>query len=92
VSLRLELLEDRALLSAPGPVDLGGIMAVPYSHRVAGSGDATPFDGSATADPIPSQVIQAYAFNLIRSSTGTTLDGTGQTIAIVDAYDDPYRG
>jgi hypothetical protein len=36
----------------------------------------------------PAQIRQAYGFNQI-SFNGVTGDGTGETIAIVDAYDDP---
>jgi subtilase family serine protease len=38
----------------------------------------------------PSQISQAYGFNQITFNNGTIKgDGTGQTIAIVDAYDQP---
>ena len=37
----------------------------------------------------PSQIAQAYGFNQIQLAGGVTGDGSGQTIAIVDAYDDP---
>src|SRR5262245_42532060 len=36
----------------------------------------------------PSQIRHAYAFDQITAADGSLL-GTGQTIAIVDAYDDP---
>jgi subtilase family serine protease len=53
----------------------------------------TPASGSAGPVGLtPSQVRQAYGINAITfSSNGTTIagTGTGQTIAIVDAYDDP---
>ncbi len=38
----------------------------------------------------PSQILQAYGFNQVAKVNGTALDGTGQTIAIVDAYYDPF--
>src|SRR5947209_18288335 len=41
----------------------------------------------------PAQVRHAYGFDQVRFATpaGTVAgDGTGQTIAIVDAYNDPY--
>jgi hypothetical protein len=39
---------------------------------------------------IPSQIAKAYGINQIRFNGGTIVgDGTGQTIAIVDAYDNP---
>lgn len=37
----------------------------------------------------PSQISQAYEFNKITLPNGVTADGSGQTIAIVDAYNDP---
>ena len=46
-----------------------------------------------TASPrgfVPSQIRHAYGIDQITFSNGTiTGNGTGQTIAIVDAYDDP---
>jgi subtilase family serine protease len=38
----------------------------------------------------PAQVRQAYGFNQVAAINSTTLNGAGQTIAIVDAYNDPY--
>ena len=89
-----EPLEDRLLLSAvvsgaaadglaqsqiatPTFIDLGAI-----SKRADANPDAlsAPFD--------PSQIAQAYGINLI-SFAGTAGTGAGQTIAIVDAYNDP---
>src|SRR5579883_565618 len=37
----------------------------------------------------PAQVRHAYGFDQVTFAGGTAGDGTGQTIAIVDAYDDP---
>jgi len=37
----------------------------------------------------PAQIRTAYNFNQITSSNGAAADGSGQTIAIVDAYNDP---
>ena len=37
----------------------------------------------------PSQIRTAYGFNQITLSNGKAGDGTGETIALVDAYDDP---
>jgi len=61
----------------------GGSTGFAMPAHVA-SGGATP--ASSTASPVgfsPSQIEQAYGFNNV------SLDGTGTTIAIVDAYDDP---
>ncbi len=37
----------------------------------------------------PAQIRTAYGINALSAGVSTPLDGTGQTIAIVDAYDDP---
>ncbi len=76
----LECLEDRTLLSVTGP-----------SVVVFHPGALTP--DSSTALPAglsPAQIRQAYGFNQISFSNGTVVgNGSGQTIAIVDAYDQP---
>lgn len=81
---RVENLECRVLLSA-------GVS--PHSHatptfRVLHAAAAAPFAGAAAGGITPGQMTQAYGVNQIRfgSVAGT---GAGQTIAIIDAYDDP---
>lgn len=47
---------------------------------------------AASATPVgfaPSVIEHAYAFDQIQFAGAATADGSGQTIAIVDAYDDP---
>jgi hypothetical protein len=78
VVLRLEELEPRSLLSA-GP--LAGWAAVPLSQ--APLPVAAPTAGSGYFAFTPAQIRHAYGFDQL------PLDGAGQTIAIVDAYDDP---
>jgi hypothetical protein len=73
VRLHLEELETRALLSASG---LNAFVAQP-------SFSVTPLGPYGTAPYSPDQIQKAYGFNKL------SLDGTGQTIAIVDAYDNP---
>src|SRR5262249_36876999 len=75
--LVLEPLESRDLPTtfAPGYVGLLAGVAVPHS---------TPGPTGST----PAQVRHAYGFDQIHFG-GVAGDGTGQTIAIVDAYDDP---
>ena len=76
--LRCERLEDRSLLSAtPG--------VIYYSPP----GVMTPYGGSASAQGLsPAKVRSAYGIDQI--SFGSVIgDGTGQTIAIIDAYDNP---
>jgi subtilase family serine protease len=71
----LEELESRALPSASSPA---GWTASPLLDNV------TPLAGaSATSVYTPSQIRGAYGFNNL------PYDGAGQTIAIVDAFDDP---
>ena len=78
--LRIEELESRFLFSAGG---LGNIFAAP---------DRGPGGGVTYPNPVgydPAQIRHAYGFDQITFSNGVKGDGTGQTIAIVDAYDDP---
>ncbi len=81
-SLNIEPLESRAMLSAsPG---LDGIMAQPTLTNLASVTNTSPRGYT------PSQILSAYGFNQITFSNGTVSgNGSGQTIAIVDAYDDP---
>jgi hypothetical protein len=80
-----ELLERRVLFSAAAATSVGG--AHPTYELASGSGAQPLATGSATLIT-PAQMVQAYGVNGI-SFGGVTGDGTGQTIAIVDAYDDP---
>ncbi len=87
--LRLEELEIRSLLSA-GPVAVP-LSVVPLQHW----GGANPVVNNPSPSPTaltPAQVQQAYGFNaatVVNPTTGQALTGAGQTIAIVDAYNDP---
>ncbi len=76
-AFRPEHLEERCLLSAES---LSSIVIQP-THACAGR-------LVASAGFSPDQVRQAYGFNQVQFS-GVTGDGSGQTIAIVDAFDDP---
>ncbi len=80
VRLRLEELEPRTMLSA-APV------AVPLAVvQQASHGSSSPVINVTTPPATaltPAQIQQAYGFNL------NNLTGAGQTIAIVDAYNDP---
>ena len=83
--LRFEPLEFRHLLSLSVP----GYAVSDYVANVSANGVAP----LATAGPTgytPAQILAAYGFNNISFNNGTVAaDGTGTTIAIVDAYDDP---
>jgi subtilase family serine protease len=78
--LRLELLEPRCMFSASG---LDSILA-------SSSGLIMP-DVTSTR-PLgytPAQISQAYGFDQILLTGNVKGNGSGQTIAIVDAYNDP---
>jgi hypothetical protein len=76
----LEWLEARDLPTATPT-------ATPFFVLANSQGNATPLAGSGPSGYTPSQIVQAYGFNQISFSNGP--NGTGQTIAIVDAYNDP---
>ncbi len=80
--LRVELLEDRQLLSASAP---DSVVAFPLGKSGGGTTTTSLPPGFS-----PARVRHAYGFDQVTFSSGTVKgDGTGQTIAIVDAYDDP---
>jgi hypothetical protein len=76
----LEYLEDRTLLTVAYP-------SVLLMHPVAFS----PLTSSSLPSGFnPAQIRHAYGFDQISLNNGTVRgDGSGQTIAIVDAYNDP---
>ena len=79
--LQLEQLESRDLLS---------LTAYPTFIRFDGGGSAVPFGSPGPVGYSPAQIQHAYGFDKITFNNGTVLgDGTGTTIAIVDAYNDP---
>ena len=47
-------------------------------------------DRATPAALTPAQVRQAYGFSQVAAVNGTALTGAGETIAIVDAFNDPY--
>ena len=54
------------------------------------SNSVSPLSRAGPTGYTPAQIRQAYGFNQITFNNGTvTGDGSGTTIAIVDAYDDP---
>jgi hypothetical protein len=86
----IEVLETRQLLSASSTVALSKLTADPTFVVVgAGSGGATPNINPASVSEItPSEMQTAYGVNLI-SFGAVAGSGAGQTIAIIDAYNDP---
>ncbi|HTU92785.1 MAG TPA: hypothetical protein VMF69_22075, partial [Gemmataceae bacterium] len=87
--LEVEQLETRALLSTVLPLE----PATPDYIIASPQAGISPMGGDGPAGGYtPSQIAQAYGFNQISfTSNGTTVpgNGAGQTIAIVDAYNDP---
>ena len=86
VSSQVELLENRTYLSAatvigtPAASALNTVYAEPTTEL---AGSATPNASGGPSGYSPSQIQSAYGFNKVSNN------GAGQTIAIVDAYDDP---
>jgi subtilase family serine protease len=81
IRLNLEILEDRVVPS--GYANPGVELLTPGAVSPAG-GAGQPAGFS------PSQISQAYGFNGITFNNGSVRgDGSGQTIAIVDAYNQP---
>jgi subtilase family serine protease len=79
--LGLESLEERTLLTAG---------AQPGVHLLQPNGLAPLASGSLPGGFSPAQIRHAYGFDQITFNNGAVQgDGTGQTIAIIDAYDQP---
>ncbi|HYV37005.1 MAG TPA: hypothetical protein VE988_14965, partial [Gemmataceae bacterium] len=80
--LVIELLESRLLLASYSPL----YIPLPDPGQMAPAWRASP----SLAWYTPQQIKHAYGIDLIRFTNGTVVgDGTGMTIAIVDAYDHP---
>jgi hypothetical protein len=83
VLLTVEYLEYRDVPSA-------GPSAVPTYVLYHAPGSASPLDSPSPTGYTPAQIRHAYGFDQITFKNGTVAgDGTGMTIAIVDAFDDP---
>ena len=78
VKPELDRLESRQLMSA-APLSVQPMYEVGFL-----SASTSPPSGAYT----PTQIQQAYQFNQINFN-GVTGNGSGETIALVDAYDDP---
>jgi subtilisin-like proprotein convertase family protein len=78
--LGFETLECRDVPSAVAVTD--------YVRTLAASGTASPNGSTAPYGLTPTQIRSAYGFNAVTFGS-VTGDGSGQTIAIVDAYDNP---
>ena len=82
--LGVEALEDRTLLS----ISLPGF-AVPAYTVFHSAGTVAPLASAGPVGYTPSQVRHAYGFDQVALPNGVSGDGSGTTIAIVDAYDNP---
>jgi autotransporter-associated beta strand protein len=83
IRLSVEYLETRTLLSAE---------ATPYTVTFRPHDGEGPLSSPGPAGFQPSQIAKAYGFNLLSfSSNGASIpaNGAGETIAIIDAYNDP---
>jgi hypothetical protein len=72
-------LEARTLLSN----------AQPFHVLLAPGGEPGPLGTAGPTGYTPAQIRHAYGFDQIAFPSGVAADGSGTTIAIVDAYDDP---
>src|SRR5437660_1077479 len=75
-ALRVEELESRTLLSA---ADAANLVFLPAGQLASPSYNS----GQSPGGYWPNQIRHAYGFDQL------SVNGSGQTIAIVDAYDDP---
>ena len=83
--MRIESLENRTLLSLTIPGH-----AVPDYVAYVAPHSVAPLSTAGPTGYTPAQIRQAYGFDKITFNNGTVAgDGSGTTIAIVDAYDDP---
>jgi hypothetical protein len=80
LTLNLHRLEVRELLSGAA----GWVASPSFEAAAIPAGSTSPPTGAFS----PAQIRQAYGFTQV-SYGSVAADGTGQTIAIVDAYDDP---
>jgi subtilase family serine protease len=76
----VETLENRLLFSA-----VGRVLAHPICIDLGSLGTVAP---DALSEITPAEMVQAYGVNQIKFGS-VVGDGSGQTIAIVDAYGDP---
>ena len=89
--LAVEPLEDRTLLSVlAGSAKDSVAPAVAHPTYVLFEPNGVPADFAAPPAGAftPAEIKQAYGINLVTDG-GVLQDGTGETIAIIDAYDNP---
>jgi hypothetical protein len=81
---QIDCLELRRLLSSAAAVPV----AVTDLVRAGSGAGVKPLNSAGPTGYTPAQIRHAYGFDQV-SFSGAAADGTGSTIAIVDAYDDP---
>src|SRR5947209_8228580 len=96
----IDVLESRLLLSsavqslvsiatgATVPHVRSTVQMQPTYKRLSGRGTFSPFQTSGPLGFTPNEIRTAYGMNQVTFG-GVVGDGTGQTIAIIDAYNDP---
>ena len=83
----IEPVESRTLMStSASPVLRPDVV---YDRPAAATVSAADTTYTAADGYTPAQIRAAYGFDGLTFGSGVTADGTGQTIAIVDAYNDP---
>lgn len=83
-NVQIEILECRVFLSVSSLSRADAF----HTFKVRHSAGAKPYVGIAASGITPAQMIQAYGVNQIRFGA-VAGNGAGQTIAIIDAFDDP---
>ena len=88
--LRLGTLEDRVVPSTTPFADASSHAAHPLVQFASPANGPDPQGSPTPVGLTPAKVRHAYGIDAITFSAGTIVgDGTGQTIAIIDAFDDP---
>ncbi len=90
--LRFEFLECRCVLSASPTVssaDVLSAISLSPQYKLTALDDASPLASASPVGLTPSQIRHAYGIDQIFFDGGLIGDGTGQTIAIIDAYHSP---
>ena len=86
--LVLEALEGRWIPSVSGVSSLGAVAGAVPVEVMGPQGTLVPLQTTAPTGYTPQQLQTAYGLNQV-SFSGIKGDGAGQTIALVDAYDNP---
>ena len=84
------MVEQLESLTLPSGTQMVPTLLLSDTHQTGPSGRSgiSPLDGPGATALSPTQIRNAYGINNI-VFPGATANGSGQTIAIVDAYDDP---